>query len=137
MAFSVNTETTWKLQLFSLSHPFRLVIRRPVAIIPAIPDLEFYWPGGPIRHLEFDFISLLSIDVEGLNFEVLQGARKTIDRALMICLEYDTEEDRQNFSQVLGDGFELYREMGCNLIFVNRSLCERLQTGETKIKLRA
>jgi FkbM family methyltransferase len=90
-----------------------------------------------IRHLEFDFISLLSIDVEGLNFEVLQGARKTIDRALMICLEYDSEEDRQKFSQVLGDGFDLYREMGCNLIFVNRSLSERLQTGETKIKLRA
>ena len=90
-----------------------------------------------IRHLEFDFISLLSIDVEGLNYEVLQGARNTIDRALLICLEYDTEEDRQKFSQVLGDGFELYREMGCNLLFVNRSLSERLQTGETKIKLRA
>ena len=90
-----------------------------------------------IRHLEFDFINLLSIDVEGLNYEVLQGARGTIDRALMICLEYDTDEDREKFRQVLGDGFDLYREMGCNLIFVNKALSERLQTGETKIKLRA
>jgi FkbM family methyltransferase len=90
-----------------------------------------------IRHLEFEFISLLSIDVEGLNYEVLQGARKTIDRALMICLEYDTDEDRQKFSQALGDGFDLYREMGCNLIFVNKALSERLQTGEQKIRIRA
>jgi FkbM family methyltransferase len=90
-----------------------------------------------IRHLEFDFISLLSIDVEGLNYEVLQGARRTIDRALMICLEYDTDEDRENFRQVLGDGFDLYREMGCNLIFVNKALSERLQTGEQKIRIRA
>lgn len=90
-----------------------------------------------IRHLEFEFISLLSIDVEGLNYEVLQGARRTIDRALMICLEYDTDEDRENFRQVLGDGFDLYREMGCNLIFVNKALSERLQTGEQKIRIRA
>jgi hypothetical protein len=68
---------------------------------------------------------------------VLQGARRTIDRALMICLEYDTDEDRENFRQVLGDGFDLYREMGCNLIFVNKALSERLQTGEQKIRIRA
>lgn len=90
-----------------------------------------------IRHLEFEFISLLSIDVEGLNYEVLQGARTTLDRSLLICLEYDTDEDREKFSQVLGDGFELYREMGCNLIFINKGLSERLQTGESKIRIRA
>ena len=79
-----------------------------------------------IRHLEYDFISLLSIDVEGLNYEVLEGARETIDKSLLICLEYDTDEDRQKFSRLLGERFELYREMGCNLLFVNKRLSQQV-----------
>src|ERR1700733_8947965 len=44
-----------------------------------------------IRHLEFDFVSLLSIDVEGLNYEVMEGAKQVIGRSLLVCLEYDTD----------------------------------------------
>lgn len=75
-----------------------------------------------IRHLKFDFINFLSIDVEGLNYEVLEGAAHVIGQSLMICLEYDTDEDRRRFSAFLGDGFELYREIGCNQLFVNKRL---------------
>ena len=80
-----------------------------------------------IRHLKFAFINLLSIDVEGLNYEVLEGARETLGKSLLICLEYDADEDRARFSQFLGDEFSLYREMGCNLLFINKTLSQQLK----------
>jgi len=79
-----------------------------------------------IRHLKYDFISLLSIDVEGLNYEVLEGAMETANKSLLICLEYETDEDKQKFNRLLGEGFELYREIGCNLLFVNKRLSRQL-----------
>jgi|GEM_PF-1023871 len=78
-----------------------------------------------IRHVKFDFISLLSVDVEGLNCEVLEGACDAISKALLVCLECDTDQDRQKFNLLLGNNFELYREMGCNLLFVNKVLSQR------------
>jgi FkbM family methyltransferase len=78
-----------------------------------------------IRDMKFDFVSLLSIDVEGLNYEVMEGAMETINKSLLLCLEYDTDEDRERFCQLLGKNFELKREMGCNLIFVNKTLSRR------------
>ena len=80
-----------------------------------------------IRHLKFDFISLLSIDVEGLNYEVLQGATQTIGRSLLLCLEYDTAEERGRFGELLGDGFHLLQEIGCNLLFINKDLQNKLE----------
>lgn len=80
-----------------------------------------------IRHLKFTFVNLLSIDVEGLNYEVLEGARETLGKSLLICLEYDTDGDRARFSQFLGDGFSLYGEMGCNLLFINKTLSQQLK----------
>jgi FkbM family methyltransferase len=78
-----------------------------------------------VRDIKFDFVSLLSIDVEGLNYEVMQGGRETINKSLLLCLEYDTEEDRRKFSEFLGNDFELYQEIGCNLLFINKSLSNR------------
>jgi len=81
-----------------------------------------------VRDIEFDFISLLSIDVEGLNYEVMEGGWETINKSLLLCLEYDTEEDRQKFSDFLGEDFELYQDIGCNLLFVNKALSRRRRT---------
>ncbi|HWK05479.1 MAG TPA: FkbM family methyltransferase [Puia sp.] len=80
-----------------------------------------------LQHLKFDFISLLSIDVEGLNYEVLEGSVKTIESSLLICLEYDTAEDRARFSKFLGNRFDLLHEVGCNLLYVNKELAAKLQ----------
>lgn len=78
-----------------------------------------------VRDMQFDFVSLLSIDVEGLNYEVMEGARETINRSLLLCLEYDTEEDGQRFSQFLGKNFELHQNIGCNLLFINKTMSRR------------
>jgi FkbM family methyltransferase len=78
-----------------------------------------------VRDIQFDFVSLLSIDVEGLNYEVMEGGWETINKALLLCLEYDHEDDREKFSDFLGKNFELYQDIGCNLIFVNKALSRR------------
>jgi len=88
-----------------------------------------------IQHLNFDFISLLSIDVEGLNYEVLQGATKAIERSLLLCLEYETEEERGRFGELLGNGFSLLQEIGCNLLFINKNLQNKLEKKESALSL--
>lgn len=70
----------------------------------------------------FDCISLLSIDVEGLNFQVIEGAKSTIGRSLIICLEYDSPEEIDKFSHFLGSDFELLKTVHCNLIYLNKKL---------------
>jgi hypothetical protein len=73
----------------------------------------------------------LSIDVEGMNVEVLQGAGEAVKKSLLICLEYDSEEDKQQFRETLGARFEQIGEYGCNLIFANLDLKERLSAAPT------
>jgi len=89
-------------------------------------DRSVYLPLLPLdtitRELHFKFIHFLSIDVEGLNFEVLEGATETLKKSLIVCLEYDLESEKENFRIQLGGDFDLLSVFGCNLIYVNRSL---------------
>jgi len=75
-----------------------------------------------LSHIDFTFISFLSIDVEGLNYEVLQGASVTIKRSLVVCIEFDLESDKGKFNDLLGADFELLALFGCNLIYFNKIL---------------
>jgi FkbM family methyltransferase len=75
-----------------------------------------------LQHLSFDFINLLSIDVEGMNYEVLLGAKESIQKTLLLCLEFDGEDDRQRQLGLLPPQFELIKECGCNLILKNTQL---------------
>jgi len=84
-----------------------------------------------LQNIPMKFISLLSIDVEGMNVEVLQGAGEAVKKSLLICLEYDSEEDKQQFRETLGTRFEQIGEYGCNLIFANLDLKERLSAAPT------
>ncbi|HEV2479870.1 MAG TPA: FkbM family methyltransferase [Puia sp.] len=79
-----------------------------------------------LSHIPLEFISLLSIDVEGLNVQVLQGATETAKKALMICLEFDTPQDKQEYLSILGPDFKPVGEFGCNLILVNQPLEARI-----------
>jgi FkbM family methyltransferase len=80
-----------------------------------------------VLNIPFDFISLLSIDVEGLNYEVLEGSKQCTERSLLICIEYDGEEDKQRYISLLGPGFQLSREFGCNMMFINTNLQNKLR----------
>lgn len=74
---------------------------------------------------DITYINLLSIDVEGLNFEVMQGARETIKRSLLVCIEFDREEEIPVFNDFMGAGFTLLKTIHCNLIYLNRDLAAK------------
>src|SRR5512133_2507973 len=64
-------------------------------------------------------ISLLSIDVEGMNAAVLRGASNTIRRSKVICVEFDNEADKKMYENLFGDEFKLEAETVCNRIYRN------------------
>ena len=79
-----------------------------------------------VQNIPFRFVSLLSIDVEGLSVEVLAGAPSTIAKSLLVCIEFDRPEEKQAFATLLGNDFELLRNEGCNLLFINNRLKKSL-----------
>ncbi|GHN02876.1 hypothetical protein WSM22_43650 [Cytophagales bacterium WSM2-2] len=84
--------------------------------IPVMP-LDF-----ALASMEFSFISLLSIDVEGLTDKVLEGARLTLKKSLIVCLEYDSEEEKESFNKLLAQDFDLLKIFNCNMIFLSKEL---------------
>jgi FkbM family methyltransferase len=87
---------------------------------------SIYLPVMPIDivllHLDFQYINFLSIDVEGLNYEVLQGAKNTIKKSLIICVEYDTDDEKDKLTELIGTGFDFLAMYGCNMIYINKEL---------------
>lgn len=75
-----------------------------------------------LKSIERSFISLLSIDVEGLNLEVLKGAASTLQNTLLLCVEYDNDAEKDSFAKFLREDFLLIKEFGCNLFFINKNL---------------
>jgi FkbM family methyltransferase len=64
-------------------------------------------------------IFLISIDVEGLNKEVLEGAIKVISKSLLVCIEFENINDKINYCSILGPSFKPLIDLGCNTIFEN------------------
>jgi FkbM family methyltransferase len=75
-----------------------------------------------LLNIDYEYISFLSIDVEGLNVQVLQGASEILKKTLLLCLEYDSDQEKKEFASILGDNFVLINEFGCNLIYMNSQL---------------
>ncbi|MEZ5194835.1 MAG: FkbM family methyltransferase [Bacteroidales bacterium] len=75
-----------------------------------------------ISEFELPFINLLSIDVEGLNVEVLKGAKNSLSKTLLLCIEFDFDKDLKTYSEIIGNGFELEKRFGCNAIYINKEL---------------
>jgi FkbM family methyltransferase len=67
-------------------------------------------------------IFLISIDVEGLNKDVLEGAFETISKTLLICIEFDDLNDKIDYQSLLGPNFVPIIDIGCNTIFENTKL---------------
>jgi hypothetical protein len=86
------------------------------AYVPVLPvDIA-------LRNIDFKYISFLSIDVEGLNLQVLEGAIETIQKTLLVCLEYESDHEKEQFAKILGNTFVLASEFGCNVIYLNARL---------------
>ena len=80
-----------------------------------------------IANIPCPMISLLSIDVEGLNYEVLQGAIQTLKKTLLLCIEFDKDYERGLFEEILKDEFELIQTFHCNLLYRNIRLATQLR----------
>jgi len=72
-----------------------------------------------LRAVEHRYVSLLSIDTEGLDAEVLDGAIETLVKTRFVCVEvFDPASEDQVRSRLSGS-FECIRQFGCNLIWRN------------------
>lgn len=66
-------------------------------------------------------VGLISIDVEGMNREVLVSGLATIKRSHVVCIEHDSPGEAREIRITLEDiGFVLVEVIGCNQIFVNQ-----------------
>ena len=75
-----------------------------------------------LTEIKHDWIFFLSVDVEGLDFEVLQGAKQTLKKVLFICVEANNESEAKKIEYFLAEqGFVLKHEIQCNMLFLNKS----------------
>ncbi len=71
-------------------------------------------------------VAFLSIDTEGMELEVLNGSIKTLDKTYLICIEANSQHERQEIFDALNGKFELIEDNGCNLIMYNKELCSNI-----------
>ena len=65
-------------------------------------------------------IGLLSIDVEGMNKEVLLSGLSVVSRSHFVCIEHDSLEEAGDISAAMANlGFRHVDTFGCNQLFVN------------------
>jgi FkbM family methyltransferase len=69
-----------------------------------------------------DFYSLVSIDVEGLNFEVLKGSVETLKKTLLLCIEFDNDEEMKKIKDFVPLNFKEVQRIGCNILYLNNEL---------------
>jgi FkbM family methyltransferase len=73
-----------------------------------------------IKAIDFEWIFLLSIDVEGLDYEVLEGAKNTLEEVLFCCVEANNDSHAQRIGSLMqAIGFFLEKQIECNLIYRN------------------
>lgn len=76
-----------------------------------------------VENLIKEKISLLSIDVESLNLEVLRGCYGILNNTYILCVEYDNQSDKEKYLNCLKDfSFEEIEDNGCNVIYKNKEL---------------
>lgn len=65
-------------------------------------------------------ISLLSIDVESLNLEVLEGCRGILNKTYLLCIEYDDIKEKNEYYNILkAYSFIEIDDNNCNVFYKN------------------
>jgi len=76
-----------------------------------------------IKNFEFEYINLLSIDVEGWSYETLEGCEGFLNRTILICIEYEHSNQKLLFEKLLLKYFfEEIFDNKCNVIYQNTCL---------------
>lgn len=71
--------------------------------------------------LKIAFVDFLSIDVEGLDIEILEGANETLLKTYLICIEANSEESElMIISYMNSKNFELRIKNKWNLFFIRK-----------------
>ena len=73
-----------------------------------------------LRPFQDKKIALLSIDTEGFDYAVLEGAKDTLKRAYLVCVEANTLDEQNRIHTLLVEDFELSATFGCNQLFRRR-----------------
>lgn len=74
-----------------------------------------------VEALKIDKIHFLSIDVEGLDLEVLKGSIESLKKVSFVCVEGNTPQIQEELSAFLiKQNFTLTKKIHCNLIFQNK-----------------
>jgi FkbM family methyltransferase len=84
-----------------------------VEFVPVLPLDEI------LSKIEFRWVSILSIDTEGMDHEVLAGAAETLNRTLFVCVEVNDVQAEQRITAMLSGSFQLEQRVFCNLIWRN------------------
>lgn len=67
-------------------------------------------------------VHFLSIDVEGFDFEVLEGGQNLLPNVFLICIECDTPDMEDKVRLFLNEkGFIFLKQFSCNLVFRNEN----------------
>lgn len=73
-----------------------------------------------LKNINPEWIFFLSIDVEGLDYDVLLGATETLKKVLWLVVEQNGDEEKQKIQQITKQhGFEYVTDISCNMIFKN------------------
>jgi FkbM family methyltransferase len=84
------------------------------------------------EHANGRFPDFLTLDVEGLDYEILRSTTFNEDRPVAICVESELLADRGRAAKMnellLGRGYRFYTRTVDNLIFVKADAIERLRT---------
>jgi FkbM family methyltransferase len=65
-------------------------------------------------------IAFLSVDTEGFDLDVLLGAKETLKRTHLVCVEANDLGERDKIQEMMSENFEHFATVGCNEIFRHR-----------------
>ncbi len=88
--------------------------RKRYEFIPVLPvDIA-------LAAIDYEWVFLLSIDVEGMDVEVLQGAEITLTKTLVVCVEIASNDAAKQVRDFLGErSFRFVAHHGCNDIYIS------------------
>lgn len=74
-------------------------------------------------------IFLLTVDTEGFNYHVIQGAKKTLELTDLLCIEVDDSKNEALITQCLmsDHNFRMIKKLGCNILFINNSIADKVK----------
>jgi FkbM family methyltransferase len=125
-------DTTLEIGCFNEAALKKFNISRTPVVSSFSGDVNHFWktvfvPVFPLdtalRELPQQPVFFLNIDVEGFDFQVLQGATETLKRTRLVCVECNTPEEEKKVTVFMqAQDFTLVKQSVCNFFFTNNRI---------------